>query len=101
VISTAHPLRRFGRAVRAAARVGSYQQFAPAGPSSLTALSLRRVREGLFKLEPGGINLLDRMQFDTLGTIIELLQRVGRAWGQRDGNLNTLWEAILGALKPQ
>jgi hypothetical protein len=45
-----------------------------------------------------GHGQLDRAQYDTLGTVTELLQRVGRAWGQRGGNLNGLWEAITGAL---
>jgi hypothetical protein len=41
---------------------------------------------------------LDRAQYDTLGRITELLQRVTRAWGGRDGNVTGLWEAITGAL---
>jgi hypothetical protein len=45
-----------------------------------------------------GHDLLDRQQYDTLGVVTEMLQRVTRAWGGRDGNLNGLWEAITGAL---
>jgi hypothetical protein len=45
-----------------------------------------------------GHDLLDRAQYDTLGRITELLQRVARAWGGRDGNVKGLWEAITGAL---
>jgi hypothetical protein len=33
---------------------------------------------------------LDRQQFDTLTAITEILRRVGRAWGGRDGNVNGL-----------
>jgi hypothetical protein len=45
-----------------------------------------------------GRGLLDRAQYDTLGTVTELLQRVARAWGGRDGNLDGLWGAITAAL---
>src|SRR6267143_3146325 len=45
-----------------------------------------------------GHDLLDRQQFDTLGTITELLQRVARAWGGRDGNVTGLWQAITAAM---
>ena len=45
-----------------------------------------------------GHDHLDRAQYDTLGRITELLQRVARAWGGRDGNVTGLWEAITGAL---
>jgi hypothetical protein len=41
---------------------------------------------------------LDRAQYDTLGVVTEMLQRVTRAWGGRDGNVTGLWEAITGAL---
>jgi hypothetical protein len=45
-----------------------------------------------------GHDLLDRAQYDTLGTVTELLQRVARAWGGRDGSLTGLWSAITSAL---
>jgi hypothetical protein len=45
-----------------------------------------------------GHDHLDWAQYDTLATVTELLQRVARAWGGRDGSLNGLWEAITGAL---
>jgi hypothetical protein len=45
-----------------------------------------------------GHDHLDRAQYDTLGKITELLQRIARAWGGRDGNVTRLWEAITGAL---
>jgi hypothetical protein len=44
-----------------------------------------------------GHDLIDRAQYDTLGTVTKLLQRVARAWGGRDGSLNGLWSAILAA----
>jgi hypothetical protein len=47
-----------------------------------------------------GHDLLDQAQYDTLGTVTELLQRVARAWGGRDGSLNGLWTAIIGAMVP-
>jgi hypothetical protein len=45
-----------------------------------------------------GHDQLDRAQYDTLGTVTELLQHAARAWGGRDGSLNGLWEAITGAM---
>jgi hypothetical protein len=45
-----------------------------------------------------GHDHLDRAQYDTLGRVTELLQRITRAWGGRDGNVSGLWEAITGAL---
>jgi hypothetical protein len=45
-----------------------------------------------------GYDHLDRAQYDTLGVVTELLQRVARAWGGRDGNVVGLWMSITGAL---
>jgi hypothetical protein len=42
---------------------------------------------------------LDRAQFDTLGTITEMLQRMARAWGGI-GGVTGLWFAITGAAVP-
>jgi hypothetical protein len=44
-----------------------------------------------------GHDLLDRTQYDTLGMVTELLQRLARAWGGRDRSVNGLWSAILAA----
>jgi hypothetical protein len=44
-----------------------------------------------------GHDLLDRTQYDTLGAVTEMLQRIARAWGGRDGSVNGLWSAILAA----
>jgi hypothetical protein len=41
---------------------------------------------------------LNRQQFDTLGMITEMLQRIARAWGGRDGNVTGLWMAITSAM---
>jgi hypothetical protein len=63
----------------------------------------RRIAAGREDLEINGASVLfaydhlDRQQFDTLGTVTELLQRMARAWGGRDGSLNGLWSAILAA----
>jgi hypothetical protein len=45
-----------------------------------------------------GHDHLSRTQYDKLGAMTALLQRVARAWGGRDGSLNGLWTAILGAM---
>jgi hypothetical protein len=76
----------------------------PSDPGTDELRRRKRAATGREDLEVNGAavlyghDLLDRAQYDTLGTVTELLQRVGRAWGQRDGNLNGLWEAITGAL---
>jgi hypothetical protein len=44
-----------------------------------------------------GHDLLDRTQYDTLGVVTGLLQRIARAWGGRDGSVNGLWSAISAA----
>jgi hypothetical protein len=38
-----------------------------------------------------GHDLLDRTQYDTLGVVTGVLQRIARAWGGRDGSVNGLW----------
>jgi hypothetical protein len=45
-----------------------------------------------------GHDLIDRVRYDTLGTITEILQRVARAWGGRDGNVTGLWISITSAM---
>jgi hypothetical protein len=45
-----------------------------------------------------GHDRLDRQQFDTLGMITELLQRIARAWGRKDGSVTGVWMAVLGAM---
>jgi hypothetical protein len=45
-----------------------------------------------------GHGLLDRAQFDTLSMVTEVLIRVTRAWGGRDGNVTGLWTSITGAM---
>jgi hypothetical protein len=45
-----------------------------------------------------GHDRLDRQQFDTLGMITEMLQRVARAWGGKDGSVTGMWMAMLGAM---
>jgi hypothetical protein len=44
-----------------------------------------------------GHDLLDRQQFDTLGMITRLLQRLAVAWGGTDG-VTGLWLSITSAL---
>jgi hypothetical protein len=44
-----------------------------------------------------GHDLIDRTQYDTLGVVTEMLQRLARAWGGRDNSLHGLWSAILAA----
>jgi hypothetical protein len=76
----------------------------PSDPGTDELRRRKRAATGREDLEVNGAavlyghDLLDRAQYDTLGTVTELLQRVGHAWGHRDGNLNGLWEAINGAL---
>jgi hypothetical protein len=64
----------------------------------------RRIAAGREDLEISGTSVLlayehlNRQQFDTLGTITELLQRIARAWGGRDGSVGGLWQAITAAM---
>jgi hypothetical protein len=44
-----------------------------------------------------GREYIDHEQFDTLGRITELLRRVARAWGGKDGSVQGLWTALLAA----
>ena len=65
----------------------------------------RRIAAGREDLEINGASVLfahdhlDRAQFDTLGTITEMLQRMARAWGGI-GGVTGLWFAITGAAVP-
>jgi hypothetical protein len=40
---------------------------------------------------------IDRTQFDTLGMVTEWLRHTARAWGGKDGSVQGLWLALLGA----
>jgi hypothetical protein len=65
----------------------------------------RRIAAGREDLEITGASVLfahghvDRSQFDTLGTITEMLQRMARGWGGL-GGVTGLWFAITGAAAP-
>jgi hypothetical protein len=71
------------------------------GSDELRAKKIRLT--GQANLELNGASVLfghdhiDRLQFDTLGAITELLQRIARAWGQKDGSVTGLWLALLSA----
>jgi hypothetical protein len=62
----------------------------------------RRIAAGREDLEINGAAALfahehlDRQQYDTLGMVTALLQRVARAWGGRDVNVVGLWMSIAG-----
>jgi hypothetical protein len=55
-------------------------------------------------LDPAGVllgrELIDQQQYSTLSLITDWLQRQARAWGGRDGSVNSLWSAIIAALTP-
>jgi hypothetical protein len=99
---------RRGRPRKAGARRRATTLAGRQPPADLGTDELRRrkrhIAAGREDLELNGASvllaneLLNRQQFDTLGTITQMLQRVARAWGGRDGNVTGLWMAITAAM---
>jgi hypothetical protein len=99
---------RRGRPRKAGARRRATTLAGRAPPLDLGTDELRRrkrhIAAGREDLELNGAGVLlayehlNRQKFDTLGTITQMLQRVARAWGGRDGNVTGLWMAITSAL---
>jgi hypothetical protein len=102
-----HRRRRAGRPRKIDARRRKTTTAERRPPEDLGSALLRARKQAVTTredLEVNGASVLfghdhlDRMQYDTLGTVTEMLRRIARAWGGRDGSLNGLWEAITGAL---
>jgi len=55
-------------------------------------------------LDPAGVllgrELIDQQQYSALGLVTSWLQQTARAWGGKDGSVQSLWNTILAALTP-